>query len=229
MMTSLQQILTSIPIAILFIGIIGNICNIIVFGKRTMRSTSTFRFLFYLSIVDVLVLLFGALDMLIRNDSSLELRDFSLISCNLHKFLTYTVTYVSSFISVAVNIDRAQIVASISMFHMSNTNTKTRQRTNTFNKRFKSGGIRLNKRFVDYIVLVVVVSIVVLNLHYVIFLKTTSIIYVDYDDEDFYGDNKNTNNNNNSNNRTSNNIVTKMRLNASIMKNSDEKFKAFLR
>ena len=126
MQIRLQQTLTTIPKAILAIGVLGNICNIIVFSKKTMRSTSTFRFLLYLSIVDMLVLLIGATDMLIRTDNTLELREFSIFACNLHKFLTYTLTYVSSFVSVAVNVDRAQIVAGISMFHMGN---KTRGNT----------------------------------------------------------------------------------------------------
>ena len=150
----------------------------------------------------MLVLLLGAMDMLIRNDYSLELKEFSLVSCNIHKFLTHTVTYVSSFISVAVNVDRAQIVAGISMFNMGNINGGIKN--NTLNKRRKKN-VRLNKRFVDYIVCVIVVSIVVLNLHYVTFMKTSSIIYVDFEEND------------------SNENNSKMCLNASLLKNPDEK------
>jgi hypothetical protein len=236
MQIRLQQTLTTIPKAILVIGVLGNICNIIVFSKKTMRSTSTFRFLLYLSIVDMLVLLVGATDMLIRNDNALELREFSIFACNLHKFLTYTLTYVSSFVSVAVNVDRAQIVAGISMFHMGNitrNNTlvvkvkrkKQQQKWQERNRCICATSSTFKKhRLVDYIVVTIVISMVVLNSHYVTFLKTSSIIYVDYEDEDFYE--SNLENSVNSNNLT---IAKTTRLNVSIFKNSEEKFKAFLR
>jgi hypothetical protein len=234
MQIRLQQTLTTIPKAILVIGVLGNICNIIVFSKKTMRSTSTFRFLLYLSIVDMLVLLFGASDMLIRSDNALELKEFSIFACNLHQFLTYTLTYVSSFVSVAVNVDRAQIVAGISMFHMGNI---TRSNTIVNMKRSKrqqkqernrcvcaaSSTTFKKHRLVDYIVVTIVISMVVLNSHYVTFLKARSIIYVDYDDEDFYE------NSLNSNNLTTRIIAKTTRLNVSMFKNSEYKFKAFLR
>ena len=49
-------VILSILIAI---GIIGNSLNIIVFSQKNMRKNCTFRFLLYLSIFDMLVLLIG--------------------------------------------------------------------------------------------------------------------------------------------------------------------------
>ena len=172
------KMLTFIPLVIIVIGIIGNLCNIIIFGKKTMRSTSTFRFLLYLSITDSIVLLVGATEMLIKNHFALELRDFSLFSCNFQKFLTYSFTYMSSCISIAVNVDRVQIVTGISMYQTS------RLRNNTLNKskrRHFYAQPNANVRFVDYTVILIVFSMCLVNIHYVIFMQSSSIIFFPQD------------------------------------------------
>jgi len=63
----------------------------IVFGKKAMRKISTFRFLFYLSLSDLLVLLVGATDVLINNIFQFEIRTYSNSLCKLHTFTTYWV------------------------------------------------------------------------------------------------------------------------------------------
>ena len=58
---------TLMIITIITIGFIGNIINMSVFGKKSMRNNSTFRFLFYLSAADLMVLSTGCLHVLIKN------------------------------------------------------------------------------------------------------------------------------------------------------------------
>jgi hypothetical protein len=58
---------TLMIITIITIGFIGNIINMSVFGKKRMRNNSTFRFLFYLSAADLMVLSTGCLHVLIKN------------------------------------------------------------------------------------------------------------------------------------------------------------------
>ena len=79
-------------ILIVFFGLIGNMLNLIVFGKKNMRKISTFRFLFYLSFVDFFVLLIGASDMLARHAYQFEIRTYTDFLCKLHTFMTYTVS-----------------------------------------------------------------------------------------------------------------------------------------
>ena len=81
---TLEKILLAVLIAVLFIGVLGNICNLIVFGKKKMRKWSTFRFLLYLSASDLLVLLIAVTDILIKNTIEFEIRSFSMFSCKFH-------------------------------------------------------------------------------------------------------------------------------------------------
>ena len=79
-----KNILLTTLIAILIIGVFGNILNLIVFGKKKMRKSSTFRFLFYLSCSDLCVLLIAVTDVLIKNTIQFEIRSYSLFSCKFH-------------------------------------------------------------------------------------------------------------------------------------------------
>jgi predicted membrane channel-forming protein YqfA (hemolysin III family) len=51
---------------IIVVGVIGNTINVVVFSRKTMRSTSTFRFLLYLSLFDMMVLLVCSTEALIE-------------------------------------------------------------------------------------------------------------------------------------------------------------------
>jgi hypothetical protein len=81
---TLENILLALLIAVLFVGVLGNICNLIVFGKKKMRKWSTFRFLLYLSGSDLLVLLIAVTDILIKNTIEFEIRSYSIFTCKFH-------------------------------------------------------------------------------------------------------------------------------------------------
>ena len=80
---------TLVIITIITIGFLGNIINMCVFGKKKMRNVSTFRFLFYLSAADFMVLTFGATHVLIKNIFQVDIRVFSNFVCKFHTFFTY--------------------------------------------------------------------------------------------------------------------------------------------
>lgn len=105
-----MKLITSLLITIICIGTFGNILNIVIFSKKNMRLTSTFRFLLYLSISDLLVLLFCATDALARFGFQLEIRSNHFILCKIHTFLTYFLTHSSSVILMVISIDRALVV-----------------------------------------------------------------------------------------------------------------------
>jgi hypothetical protein len=98
---------------ILITGLIGNICNMLVFGKKRMRKNSTFRYLFYLSISDLLVLVVGATDIIITRIFKSQIRTHSTLTCKFHTFSTYFLTHTSSLILMAVSIDRAIAVSNV--------------------------------------------------------------------------------------------------------------------
>jgi hypothetical protein len=96
-----------------------------VFGKKSMRKISTFKFLFYKSALDILVLLFGATDIVVKNTLDFQIRINSNFLCKVHTFFTYFVTHASSLILMAVSIDRVII--------MMNSNTLNSHLGNNYN------------------------------------------------------------------------------------------------
>jgi len=102
--------LTIVLEVIVVIGLIGNSMNIFVFSKSSMRQVSTFRFLLYLSIADMFVLIICSTDALLRFGYHYEIRSRSLLICRLHTFMTYFLTHISSIILMVVSIDRALII-----------------------------------------------------------------------------------------------------------------------
>ncbi|CAF0741678.1 unnamed protein product [Adineta steineri] len=97
------------PFAIicLFIGSIGNSLSFIVFTQKQLRTHSTFRYLAYLSIVDLIVLYLGLGNLILRDYFLFDIREQNLLLCKFHTFLTYVTTHLSSWILTIVSIDRA--------------------------------------------------------------------------------------------------------------------------
>lgn len=97
------------PFAIvcLFIGSIGNSLSFIVFSQKQLRTHSTFRYLAYLAIVDLIVLYLGLGNLILRDYFQFDIRQQNLYLCKFHTFLTYVTTHLSSWILTIVSIDRA--------------------------------------------------------------------------------------------------------------------------
>lgn len=175
----LQHALELLPLLILVSGMIGNIFNIFIFFK--LRHTSTFRFLFYLSIADLIVLLLGATELVFKINYSFE---SSLVSCNTHKFLTYTSTYIATFFSIAMNVDRALTVSSMTSLN-DHPNKKLSLTSSSFSHRY------VKKRLVDIICFVIVLVTFLLNIHFIIVFKPMTFVFID--DQDLHSNNNNNN------------------------------------
>ncbi|CAF1345137.1 unnamed protein product [Rotaria sordida] len=91
----------------LFVGSIGNSLSFIVFKQKQLRKHSTFRYLAYLSIVDLIVLYLGLGNIISRDYFSFDIRVQNLFLCKFHTFLTYVTTQLSSWTLTIVSIDRA--------------------------------------------------------------------------------------------------------------------------
>ena len=70
----------------LFIGNIGNSLSFIVFTQKQLRNHSTFRYLAYLSIVDLIVLYLGLGNLILRDYFRFDIRIQSLFLCKFHTF-----------------------------------------------------------------------------------------------------------------------------------------------
>jgi len=131
----------------LFIGSIGNSLSFIVFSQKQLRTHSTFRYLAYLSIIDLIVLYLGLGNIILRDYFLFDIREQSLFLCKFHTFLTYVTTHLSSWILTIVSIDRA-IACTI---------------------------VQLNKRFcrpktADRIFVIMCLAVSLINIHILLFM-----------------------------------------------------------
>ena len=85
--------------AILFVGIAGNLVNIIVLSRKAMRRLLVFRLLLCLSIVDLIFLILSILQTLAETD----LRVKSVFFCKLDTFLAYFLLHIRNVFTIAIN------------------------------------------------------------------------------------------------------------------------------
>jgi hypothetical protein len=166
---NLESIFESVPIFILLTGTLGNMFNIIIFSR--LRQSTTFRFLLYLSISDMLVLTMGGVEIIAKINYAHET---SIFSCNTQKFLTYTTTYISTFISIAMNVDRAMTISRmVSHCRLNNESSSSSRSSVSYEN--------LNKRLVDIICLTIVFVTFLLNSHFLVLFKPLTLVYFEHD------------------------------------------------
>ncbi|RMZ99596.1 FMRFamide receptor-like [Brachionus plicatilis] len=175
-----NQLSTILLSIIITVGVVGNSFNIIVFSKKKMRQGSTFRFLLYLSIADLLVLLVCSSEALARFGFQIEIRSYSLFICKLHTFLTYFLTQISSVILMVISIDRALVITNKNLvpfcFKTSKNQKKTSSlisfdRSNIYSHKFQFNClISENLHRVDLVILFIMLFLAILNVHYFFFI-----------------------------------------------------------
>jgi hypothetical protein len=143
------------------IGLFGNLMNLYIFSKRSMFKMSTFRLLYYLSIVDFLILTICTSDALMTFGFKLQIRSFSTFTCRFHTFLSYLLGHLSSWVLMLASIDRVFVV---------------------WNKKFNFW--LFNKpNYIEKLISIVAFSLILLNTHYLIFYD---LIQVDYNHAEIY-------------------------------------------
>ncbi len=140
---------------LLIVGTFGNVVSFIIFSKGILRKSSTFRYLALLSLMDLLVLYSGLLDLflIIENSGQFSLRTLHPITCRLHTFITYWSQHSSSWILSFISVDRAIATNCIK-----------------FARKF------CTPRSADYIVGIILFLIALFNCHELIFLRLQSPI-----------------------------------------------------
>ena len=134
---------------LLIVGTFGNILSFIVFSQNALRKSSTFRYLALLSLMDLLVLYSGLLDLFltIEYGGAFSLRTINPITCRLHTFITYWSQHSSSWILSFISVDRAIATNCIQ-----------------FARKF------CTPRSAEYIVGLILIVIALLNCHELLFL-----------------------------------------------------------
>jgi hypothetical protein len=169
-----------ILIIFMVFGIFGNLANFYAFNHHTMRTHSTFRFLTYLSLVDLLCVVIGIPHVLIVINKNYDFRNSSDIACKIHSFLTYYTTHVSSNLLAAVSVDR---VFAITRLKPNKTVLKkAKNNPMSLTSKFKQIKMNLNempvttaksKAFtnVEYAVLLILLVIFFFDFHFLYWLK----------------------------------------------------------
>ena len=175
-------------LAIIIIGLIGNTINLVVFSHRTMKKISTFKYLFYLSIVDMLVLIVCTTDTFLTYGYYILIRSYSIYICRIHTFLTYFLTHMSSIVLMVVSIDRALIIcdkkiSSIFIFKRQ-TRLLDNQRTSSIYHsiitKFSKGTTRetfanifpkINLNKIEKLIILITVVLALINCHFLIYMN----------------------------------------------------------
>lgn len=90
----------------LFVGVFGNILNLIVLRRMHFEKNPTLILLFFLSVTDIAVLLVGLPRYWARDALQFDLRTVSQFSCKFSLFLIYISMQLSSWILVLVSVIR---------------------------------------------------------------------------------------------------------------------------
>ncbi|XP_062607987.1 mu-type opioid receptor-like [Saccostrea cucullata] len=95
---------------LLFIGTVANSLSIIVLLRKQMRSSTTMFYLTVLSFGDMMVLYTGLLRYWIKWTFDTDIRVISQFSCKTHTFLVYFSLDFTTWVLVAVTVDRCVFV-----------------------------------------------------------------------------------------------------------------------
>ena len=176
----------SIMFIIICVGIIGNILNLFIFSRKQMLKISTFRFQFYLSITDLLVLSICATNALLEFGFNIDLKIKSDSVCRIHTFLSSLLRHLSSVLLMMVNVERLMVVLnskSMSKLYGLSKRSKSKSKSSELliNDRIKihrsyninTSYFNLNR--VDLTALITTFALVVINFHYLAFLNLNEL------------------------------------------------------
>ena len=138
---------------LLSLGFVGNLISIAIFSKSHMRKQTTFRYLTYLSVFDLLTLFTGYGQTFFQVYFDLDIRLLNEFSCKVHSFLVYFFSQSSSMILICMSIDRTIVIAT------------------RYGKKLST--IEATKK----LLFLIVVSAMLINLHFIFFAHIIEIPY----------------------------------------------------
>jgi hypothetical protein len=168
-----MNVITNILISIiLVIGVFGNLINIHIFKQNEMFQLATFRYLFYLSISDLCVLIIGVPHILVYYYTSYNFRNYSNFVCSIHSFLTIYFTHLSSCLLAAVSVNRLIVLKRKNNNLLMKTLRKPRELTldshTTSSTKINS---RINFKKSELISLVIACLLFAIDSHYFVFSR----------------------------------------------------------
>jgi hypothetical protein len=173
---------------ILAVGLLGNIINLYVFTRPIFRtsSLSTFRFLAYLSLIDLLYLLIGLSHIMIIVYTGYDYRTYSSFVCSVHSFLTLYLSHLSSNVLAGVSVFRCVTLnrlKPVKPIYFNGNAVKIEQSENpkeTYNVYRRSNKPLTQRIFscfgqADAVVLVIMLILFLFDCHYLIWMRLSTI------------------------------------------------------
>jgi hypothetical protein len=100
----LPTILRALFALIVCVGIVGNLINLIVFGNAKMRKSSVFRFLFYMSTIDLAILSMCGAETFSSMVFNIDLRVYKVFFCKFNTFLAYFLLQARNLFSMSITV-----------------------------------------------------------------------------------------------------------------------------
>ena len=92
--------------SLLILGLIGNGLSIVIFSQPSMRKYTTFRYLTFISILDLGSLYTGCGPMVLQVYFDLDIRVINQVTCKMTSFIVYFFTHSSSMLLALMSVDR---------------------------------------------------------------------------------------------------------------------------
>ena len=105
----LKEILRFIFGLIVFGGLFGNATNLFIFSKKNMWQSFTFKLIFYLSSIDLIIFILCAVESFIWFEFEINIRILSSILCKIDIFLAHYLLHARTIISLAILINSKKI------------------------------------------------------------------------------------------------------------------------
>ena len=160
---------------ILFIGTFGNLLNFYIFTRPVFRSKSlsTFRFLAYLSIIDLFYLLIGLTHIIVINYTGYDFRNYSNFTCSIHSFLTLYLSHLSSNVLAGVSVFRCVTITNLKPVKPLNPtvgNVINRRSNKPFIQRFLSAF-----GHADLFVGCIMLTLFMFDCHYILWMRLSNV------------------------------------------------------
>jgi hypothetical protein len=87
------------------LGIVGNLINGIVFARRKLWKNFTFKLIFYLSMLDLIILIACALESFAEFQFKIDIRILSTVFCKVDTFLAHFLLHARTILLLAILIN----------------------------------------------------------------------------------------------------------------------------
>ena len=158
---------------ILLTSVLSNIFNLIIFLNKNIRKVcSSYRYLCWLSLIDLCTLLVSGIDVLLKFGFYKEVRLYSLIICRLHTFLSNFLFQAGSCLLIIINIERAIAFSKKQSINQDECEDQ-----------FHSLGFKVKRKIIGFfksekLIIASCLILVIINSHYLMFMNINSLAEV---------------------------------------------------